>query len=221
MPHNAPPMRASPATLIRGLLKVIAVVVLAAVVGVGLGYGLSEVRGTADSGQAVAFTGPASGTTGAASSADTGTSSAGGSTGTSTSSTISSGSGGAGSGGSSADEVAVTVLSATLKSATTASGRARQRASIGVRVRVTNRTGERVTLGSARIAADGANQVADPAQAADAGALLRPIADGASATGTYLFETAGDLTGTLQDSGSATLRIGDVATQVQLDDTTP
>lgn len=108
----------------------------------------------------------------------------------------------------------IRVLSSTILTAATASGRQRRRARLTVRLRVTAHC-DRATLGTARLIKDDDEVQPDP----DASYLLDPIAGGRSATATLRFETAGALTDRLVKERRATLRVNDHALALRL--TTP
>jgi len=189
--------------LLRGLLKFIAVVVAAGVVGAGLGIGLAELSGGGDT-TAVAPT-TASSPPGTESSTVPATStSPAPATATAATST-----------GSTAPPAAqgtartnrAQVLSAVLYPAKSASGRARRRARVVVRVRVTNR-GLATLAPKPAILLAGTDEVpANTRAGAVAGDLLKPLARGASATGELRFETAGAFTQRLTSQPQARLRI--------------
>lgn len=170
---------------LRGLLTLVLVVVVAAAAGAGAGYGLSQAFGTdASAADEIGATG-ASGATARAGSATNGSSSA-----------------------KSQPTPRLTVLSATFKLATSPSGVARKRARVTVRLRARNPGKTSTTLGTAQIEALGDSLKADPKAKDQAGKLLDPISGGDTVTGELRFETAGDLTDTLNTTRSATLRVG-------------
>jgi len=88
----------------------------------------------------------------------------------------------------------VRVISAVLLPAATARGQARRRARVTVRVRVTNRDSRALTPPNPLLLTGPDRIATDPRADDDAGALLRPIAPAASATGELRFEIAGAVT---------------------------
>lgn len=101
----------------------------------------------------------------------------------------------------------VQVLSAVLFPAATARGRARQRARVSVRVRVTNPDSTSITPPNPLLL-NGTDRVGtDPRADSVAGALLKPIAGSASATGELRFEIAGAITQRLTQRPRARLAI--------------
>ena len=101
----------------------------------------------------------------------------------------------------------VRVISAVLFSATTSRSRARRRARLTVRARVTNPDGGRLTRPAPTLLSGEARVRADPRAAKVAGGLLEPLAPGATAAGELRFETAGAVTQRLSDARRARLRI--------------
>jgi len=102
------------------------------------------------------------------------------------------------------------VLSSVFSPAVSASGRARDRARLSVRLRATNDTDRAITLRNAVLVVEGQEVRPDP----DAGRvsrlaarLLRPIGAGRRATGELRFEVAGDTTSALRRERRARLRV--------------
>ena len=186
--------------MIRGLLKFVAVVVAAGVVGAGVGIGLAALTGGEDDPS------PAPQAAGTA-------------PGTATSSTPALGT-------TPARETApakpalvprVQVLSAVLLEASTASGRDRRRARVSIRVRVTNRGAETLDLEDPQLLVGDDRVSADPRAADGAGTLLKPLASDASATGKLRFETTRAVTERLTTEGSARLGIAGRTVAVKLE----
>lgn len=101
-----------------------------------------------------------------------------------------------------------TILGVMFEPARSASGKARKRARLSVRVRVTNGGRGTLTIGRPALVLPAGTTKADPkADDAFAGALLEPIAAGAMATGVLRFETAGAVTRALAAKQPATLQI--------------
>jgi hypothetical protein len=167
------------------LAKLVAVVVVAGVVGVGLGVALSTLSGGDDDPSPPATSGttatarattsvPAT-TTPAASPAD--------------------------------DSIEVTVGRAVLHLASTPSGKARNRARLGVRVTVRNRGTRRVVLPRPSLLTPRQRIASNPA--ADAGgSRLGPIAAGQTKSVTLQFETAGAVTRQLTTQRRARVLVG-------------
>ena len=109
------------------------------------------------------------------------------------------------------------VESARLISASTASGRARQRARLVVRVRLSNRSDVRLPAQNPLLLNGAGTVRVDPFAADAAGPLLRPLAAGMSAVGELRYETAGELTQRLTDERRARLRFGSEVISVKLD----
>lgn len=174
-------MRTPPGILFRGVLKFAVVVLAATAVGAGLGVGLAALSG--DDGPS-----PVPVTT----SASTSTSPA-----QTTAATPAQGS----------RSPRVRVLSAVLFPSATASGRARRRARLSVRVRVTNRDSATLAAQDPQLLVDTRRISTDPRADSVAGPLLESLAPAASAAGELRFETTGAVTGRLHARPSARLRI--------------
>lgn len=116
-----------------------------------------------------------------------------------------------------ATEPTAEVLSTELLEAETASGQARDRARLSVRVRLSNDTNEPLTTDRPVLVVDAGETEADPAADIFAGNLLEEIGPGDSVTGILRFETAGAVTAELRDAGEAELEIAGLTVPVQLD----
>lgn len=106
--------------------------------------------------------------------------------------------------------VDIQVLSSVFRPATSASGRARNRARMSVRLRATNGTDRALSLRNAVLVVDGREVGPDPRAARvsqSAARLLRPIRAGRRATGELRFEVAGGTTSSLRRERRARLRI--------------
>jgi len=112
--------------------------------------------------------------------------------------------------------VGVKVVSASIVPASTPAGRERNRASIRVRVTVTNKGSAALQLTRFSLR-NGSARVRNDVQAAEfAGPLLQPIAPGSSATGEIRFETEGDASTLFSTSLSGVLSIGGRNVPLQL-----
>jgi hypothetical protein len=191
---------------LRGLLKLVGVIVAAVAVGAGVGLGLSKLNGSGGTGAPL----PATGTTTAT--AATTTAPAPGATETAATETAPSTTGTETTAQTAtplqgASVPRVQVISATLFPAASANGIARKRARVSVVVKVTNRNTTVLTppnplllTGQDRIPVDPrAAQIADP--------LIQPIAASKSATAELRFEIAGAITQRLNSKPRARLAI--------------
>jgi len=151
-------MRTHPRDVLRGIAKVLAVVLLAVAGGLGLGAALAELT---DDGEPTV-------------------------------------------------PPQISVLSTVLTPATAASGRARRRARLTVRVRITNRSARAISLKDAVLLV-GQEEVRPDRKAAKvsqaARALLRPISAGERTTGELRFEPSGRVTLTLRRELGARVRL--------------
>jgi hypothetical protein len=213
MPH----VPLAPAYLARELLKLIAVVVASAVAGLLLGIGLNHAFGTTkpsgDSPRRAAVTTSSGTTRPAAARAPAATSTptpAARTTGTTDTTaaaapavpvrtTLDLGGG-----------VSLRVTSASFLAATTPGGRAAKRARLTVRASMTNSGTAVVTAPVDRLVLRAADAVVRPVPAAAdlAGALLQPLAPGATATGELHFETSGAATTALAELKRVAIRYG-------------
>lgn len=100
----------------------------------------------------------------------------------------------------------IIVRSAVLTPAGTASGQARQRARLSVRVQVRNRTDQSISLPEAVLVVGEEEVGPDPNAADAAGPLLRPLAPGDRAVGELRFETQGTVNRQLTQQTEARLR---------------
>jgi len=215
--------------ILRGLLKLIAVVVAAGVVGAGLGIGLSKLSGddgspalapqtasstpsTATQRTQTADTPPATRTQ---TTERTGTQTTTATTRTQTTSTTQT------TGPRRTLVPRVQILSAVLYPAATESGRARQRARVSIRVRVTNRGADSLEPEAPVLIAGDDRVTADPRATELAGDLLEPLAPETSATGELRFEIAGAVTQRLTAQPRARLGIANrtVAVTIQISQT--
>ncbi len=185
----------TPRMVLRGLLKFLAVVLAAGAVGAGLGVALAELTGNDDS------TPPAAQITSAAPTATATTPAR-----TTTATQARTGS----------LTPRVRVLSAMLYPAATPRGRARQRARVVVRVRVTSRSDETIRAQTPVLLVGPHRVRPDPGAADAAGALLRPLPPGESATGELHFDTTGSATRRLRDQRRAGLRIVERTVKVNI-----
>lgn len=101
----------------------------------------------------------------------------------------------------------IEVLASDLLEAQTASGRARQRARVSVRVRLVNTTDDELTVERPELVVSSGRTPADPAADLFTGTLLDPVAPGDRATGLLRFETAGAVTEQIAEEGQARLEI--------------
>jgi hypothetical protein len=172
--------------LLRGLAKLLVVVLVAGAAGALLGIGLSELTGDDKPAAPVAPVAPNTGTatSAAAAPAQTQTASA-----------------------AALAKVRVRVFGAVLHVAGTPSGTQRQRARLAVRVRVHNTGTTTVTLARPTLTAAGVSVKTDP-RADTPATSFGPLAAGATQTVTLRFETAGALTAALTSEHRGQLRIG-------------
>ncbi len=110
----------------------------------------------------------------------------------------------------------VQIQSAVLFPARTQRGRARRRARVVVRVRVTNREDTTVKAQIPTLVVGDARVVNDPSAASAAGTLLKAIGPRAGASGELRFETSGDVTQALTNARRARLRIAGRTVVVKL-----
>jgi hypothetical protein len=179
-------VRPNPRVVLRGLLKFIAVVVAAGVVGAGLGIGLAELSGDDDPGTSIA---PQATTAGPGTPGPTRTTPATTPAGPRNRTTR------------------VQIRSAVLYPASPASAQAQQRARVVVRVRVTSRSTTTIAA-QVPVLLVGAEIVRNNRRAAGAaGRLLRPLRPMTSATGELHFAATGAVTRTLTTQRRARLRI--------------
>jgi len=193
------PRRERARLLLRGLAKLIAVIVVAGLVGVGLGIGLSELTGDDEP------AGPAAEATTAVTKATTSTPAAPVETTATAPPTITTTPRPAAAGAG--DDIEVTVGAALLRLAATPSGKARNRARLGVSVTVRNRTSRRVVLPRPSLLAARQRVPTNPA-ADEGGSRLGPIAAGQTQRATLQFETAGAVTEQLTTQRKARVLIG-------------
>lgn len=193
-------------SLLRGLAKFVAVVAASVLAGVALGLGLSEVSG--DDGTPIASLNPPGTATGTTAAADaSGESRAKATAGTSGPAGASDAKGAA--------KPRYRVLSATIEPATSASGMQRRRARVTVRLRATAGS-EPLTLDTPTLVAGNERQPVDPNAADAAGALLKEIPAGDSATGELRFETAGALTQRMTTFKAPRLIVGPTSLRLQI-----
>lgn len=189
--------------VLRGLLKFLAVALAAGVVGAGLGIGLAELSGDdADPATPIAprpatETAPAQTTTAPTATATTvRTTTAPAATTPTTTRPV-----------RVSRTTRVRILSAVLYPASTRRGRARQRARVAVRVRLTSRSVKTLPAQAPTLIAGTARLRADRRATDVAGPLLRPLAPGKTATGELRFETTGSATRRLTNQRRARLSI--------------
>lgn len=183
------PYGMTPQTLLRGLVKLVAVVVAAALGGLAIGMALAKLSGNDNSSTSAAGGSPeasAPGTT-----ATTRTSQKGGAPAQRK---------------KPANDVRVRIVSAVLRSADTPSGRRRQRARLSVKVRVTNRGSRRVNIPRPGLVAGDARVRTDP-NADSRATNVRALDPGASRRVTLRFELAGDVTKRVRQDRRARLII--------------
>lgn len=187
------PRRERARLLLRGLAKLLAVVVAAGAIGVLLGIGLAALTGDDD------VPPPAALGTGATTPPTTpATSSVPAATATGTTPRASP--------SSALAKVRVRVLGTVLHAASTPSGIRRQRARVVVRVRAENTGATAVTLGRPTLTAAGASVRTDPAGDAPR-THFGPFAAGETQAVSLRFETAGRLTAQLTSVRDGQLRI--------------
>ena len=204
-------MRPDARTLWVGLAKFLAVIVGGTAVGAGIGIALSALSGNGGnestaSPRAIATPSAEARTPTPTSTARTPTPTSAARTPTPTGTAVPAGEG-----------LGLRVESARLISASTASGRARQRARLVVRVRLSNRSDVRLPAQNPLLLNGAGTVRVDPFAADAAGPLLRPLAAGMSAVGELRYETAGELTQRLTDQRRARLRFGSEVISVKLD----
>lgn len=173
---------------LRGLAKLISVVVVAGAAGVGLGVALSELTGDS-----------AEDTSGGGSKPGAETSTAGTTATRATHTTTNKRP-------SSASTARVQVVSVVLHRQSAPSARRRLRAVLAIHVRVVNR-GTRAIANLAPVLVAGPRRQADPSAADSTGSLLRPLRPRSTADGTLRFRTAGTLTDRLAGRRRAQLRV--------------
>lgn len=176
--------------MVRGLGKLLAVVVVAGGVGAALGIGISELT----SGEEPSAARTEAATSSIARSTTTVTGPAPGAATTPQSSQ------------DPAAQVTVTVLSAVLHPAATPSGERRRRGRLGVRVRVKNTGAERIVAPRPSLLA-ARQRIPTNARARGPGSRLGPLAPGATADVTLRFETAGAVTEQLTTQKTARILI--------------
>jgi len=178
--------------LLRGLTKLVGVVVVAALAGLAIGIALAELSGDTDGGTDVAGGPPAASP--AVTNATATTTAAAREEGVSTQTE------------QSANDVRVRIVSAGLRLASTASGQSRQRARLSVRVRVTNGASRRIVPSRPVLVSAGTRVKTDPNQDS-ASTNLEALASGATQAVTLRFETAGAVTTRLRRELRARLTI--------------
>jgi len=178
--------------LLRGLVKLVAVVAVAGAAGVGLGAGLAALTGD-DS---------PSGLVGTASTSSTARRAT-----TTNQTTVGSAAQRPEGAGARAGAVLVEVVSAVLHRVPTPAAQRRDRARLSVHVRIANQ-GERTVANAAPVVLAAQQSVPADRSAVDAsGSLLRPIAAGSVADGTLRFEISGAVTESVVRARRARLRI--------------
>lgn len=110
----------------------------------------------------------------------------------------------------------VQVLSATLRPAITTSGRARRRARVSIRLRVSNRGAATLAPEDPLLLVGDDRLSPDPSATGAAGTLLAPLEAGASAMGNLRFEIAGATTTRLTVRPRARLRIAGRTVRVDI-----
>jgi hypothetical protein len=114
------------------------------------------------------------------------------------------------------DKYPIRVTSASLLSATSPSGRARKRARLVARVKVTNRGTKPLRWPRPKLISGKDRVPVDPNANGPAGALLKPLAPGATAAGELRFETAGNVTQRLSDTRRARVRIANQTIEMRV-----
>lgn len=216
--------------LLRGLPKLIAAIVIAGVVGVGLGVGLSALSGNDDSSGGLADTGTkstqttrkkhkrskktrtattrtATSTTPAKQRTSTTRTSTAAKTVTATTPAPPP---------AANAKVRVQIVTAFLQPASTASGRRRKRARISIHVRVINKGKHQIARANPVLLIGAARLHPDPAAKDTTGTLLKSILVGETAGGRLRFETAGAPTTAVTKSLQAHLRIAGRTVVVKL-----
>jgi hypothetical protein len=193
----------SPRLLLRGLLKLLAVVAAASLAGIGIGAGLAKLSGESPATSPVAAT---TATTQAASLApkETGSSTEPAAT-TATATAPSTTTQPVAVQGTADPDVEVEVLSARLGTPSSTTGHAR----VSAEIRVTNRASTPVQITTALLITGDYDVPLDSGARDAAGPLLTSIAAGASATGKLRFTTATAVTQRLLANPTAHLRIAD------------
>lgn len=209
-------MGTTPATWLRGLLKLLAVAVGAAAIGTGIGVGLSRLTGDdGGAGPLVPPRGPSTPTVKAQATATTG-STAPAPTATTTGASAAATPSQTASPQDGATVARVKILSATLFPAATAGGRARGRARVAVRVRVTNRDKRTLTPPNPLLLSAGDRIGVDSHAAALADPVIQPLAPGSSVTGELRFEIEGAVTRRLNARPRAELAIANRVITVRM-----
>ena len=194
------PRRERARLLLRGLVKLLAVVAVAGLFGAGLGIGLAQLS---DDGEPPTPVAPA--TTATAQSTTRTTATAAAPTTTTSVPTTSTPRPASQDGEA---QVRVTVGIAVLHPASTPSGRRRNRARLGVRVTAQNTGAERLVLPRPSLLAARQRVRTNPAADA-AGSRLGPIPAGETQQATLQFETAGVVTEQLSNQQQARVLVGD------------
>lgn len=174
---------------------------MSAVIGVALGVGLSKLSGDDD----------VSGQIGLASTNTTRGSQTGSATRTSTTAAS-----GADDNEDALKKVRVSVRSAVLNTASTPSGMRRNRARLSVRVKIQNRSRERVTLARPTLLAAGERLKTDPG-ADSPDTRVEELDASRSATVTLIFETAGDVTEELTTQKTARIVVAGRSRSVSIE----
>jgi len=184
------PLGLTPDMLLRGLTKLVGVVVVAALAGLAIGTALAELSGDTDGATDVAGGPPAASPAVTNATATAAAREEGVSTQTE----------------QSANDVRVRIVSARLRLASSASGQSRQRARLSVRVRVTNGGSRRIVPSRPVLVSAGTRVKTDPNQDS-ASTNLEALASGATQAVTLRFETAGAVTTRLRRELRARLTI--------------
>jgi len=187
--------------LLRGLAKLIAVIVVAGLVGAGLGIGLSKLSGDDEP------AGPAAEATTAVTQATTSTPAAPAETTATAPPIITTTTPRPAAAQGADDDIQVTVGVAVLRLASTPSGKARNRARLRLSVTVRNRGSRRLVLPRPSLLAARQRVPSNPA-ADERGSRLGPIAAGQTRRATLQFETAGAVTEQLTTQRKARVLIG-------------
>jgi hypothetical protein len=177
------------------MLKLVAVVAVASLAGIGLGTGLAKLSGNSESPTPVPATTTASGGERSSTQPASTTTQPGALQGTAN------------------PDADVEVLSSRLSTPSNTTGHARLRAE----VRVTNRASTPLQITSALLLSGDFQVPLDPEAHAAAGALLKPIAAGASATGTLRFTTKTEVTQRLLAKPVTHMRIADKTVELRLE----
>ena len=191
-------MRTDPKTLLRGLAKFAAVVVVAGLVGAGLGIALAKLSGN-DGGATQALPAPVTATTAAPATTTAATTTA------------------PAAAGSDDQPPRVEVLSALLGRTSDSSGRAL----VAARVRVTNR-GQRPLAIEAPALLSGEDEVAlNESADGSPNPLITSVEPGASVSGTVRFTLSPEITQRLNANPGARLRIANRTVELRLTKETP